>query len=223
MLRHASDDLFHCLLPADVVTEMARVRDVADEIHPEERACITGVAPCREREFVAGRVCARRALARIGVFDCPVLVGFRGEPIWPAGVVGSVTHCADLCAVAIASGSTARSIGIDVERVGAIPPALYRTICTPQELHWVAQFPVDRQEEAIALIFSAKECVYKCRYPIDNQWLDFMHVRVSPWSDLTEFTASLRGVAAGRWPSRFEGRARICDDHVFTAITLRRP
>ena len=65
---------------------------------PEERALVAGSSTARQAEFATGRHCARLALASLSPrFDrMPVLADGRGAPVWPAGVVGSITHCPGL-------------------------------------------------------------------------------------------------------------------------------
>lgn len=82
-------------------------------LFPAEEALVRTADPRRRAEFTAGRVCARTALARLGLPTAPVLAGRAGEPRWSAGVTGSITHCAGYraCAVArttdlVASAST---------------------------------------------------------------------------------------------------------------------
>ena len=54
------------------------------------------------REFVTARICARRALAELGVADAAIPRGPAGSPIWPARVVGSLTHCVGFRTAAVA-------------------------------------------------------------------------------------------------------------------------
>ena len=63
-------------------------------LFPAEEALVRTADPRRRAEFTAGRACARTALARLGLPTAPVLAGRAGEPRWPAGVTGSITHCA---------------------------------------------------------------------------------------------------------------------------------
>jgi enterobactin synthetase component D / holo-[acyl-carrier protein] synthase len=71
-------------------------------LFPAEEALVRTADPRRQAEFTAGRACARTALARLGLPATPVLTGRAGEPRWPAGVTGSVTHCAGYRACAVA-------------------------------------------------------------------------------------------------------------------------
>ena len=60
---------------------------------PEEEPLIARSVAKRRNEFVTVRHCARVAMERLGVPPSPILKGEKGEPRWPDGVVGSLTHC----------------------------------------------------------------------------------------------------------------------------------
>src|SRR5690606_3948746 len=62
---------------------------------------LSGIPPARglakrQSEFLAGRLCAREALACLTQQRSIPAVGEDGAPQWPAGVVGSITHGAGL-------------------------------------------------------------------------------------------------------------------------------
>ncbi|MGN5635089.1 4'-phosphopantetheinyl transferase family protein [Streptomyces sp. AC154] len=65
----------------------------ADTLFPEEAAQVARSTPARRAEFTSVRACARRAMTRLGRAPVPVLRGPRGAPLWPPGLVGSMTHC----------------------------------------------------------------------------------------------------------------------------------
>src|SRR5579859_4218997 len=67
----------------------------------------------RRREFGSARYCARMALGRLGVGPVPILPGERGAPQWPAGIAGSITHCAGYRAAVVARTGDVLTLGID--------------------------------------------------------------------------------------------------------------
>ena len=73
-----------------------------DPLLPAERAALGQVVDGRRRDFAAGRHCARRALARLVGSPEPILSGPDREPVWPQGIVGSITHCDGYRAAAVA-------------------------------------------------------------------------------------------------------------------------
>jgi 4'-phosphopantetheinyl transferase EntD len=60
----------------------------------EEEPLIARSVAKRRNEFITVRYCARIALGELGFPAVPILKGEKGEPCWPDGVVGSLTHCA---------------------------------------------------------------------------------------------------------------------------------
>ena len=83
--------------------------------------------PKRIQEFAAGRLCARRALGEFGRRGFPIPVARDRQPFWPAGVVGSITHTAGLCAAVVAERSRLAALGVDTELGGAVKPELWPT------------------------------------------------------------------------------------------------
>ena len=89
------------LLPPNVVSvDTFEDRDDA-WLFPEEAALVGKAVERRRREFTTGRACARRALCLLGAPVGPLLHGQRGAPMWPTGVVGSITHCDGYRAAAV--------------------------------------------------------------------------------------------------------------------------
>lgn len=83
------------ILPAEVTSAEA-FDDAADAyLFPEEQAVIVNAVEARRREFGTVRRCAREALAVLGYPPAPLLPGQERAPQWPAGIVGSMTHCTD--------------------------------------------------------------------------------------------------------------------------------
>jgi hypothetical protein len=92
--------MFAELLPPDVEVAMYDP-SMAHDVHCDELRLMASAVPRRRAEFAAGRACARAALRRLGINGWPLLVGSKREPLWPAGVVGSITHTDGLVAAAV--------------------------------------------------------------------------------------------------------------------------
>src|SRR5262245_10837885 len=106
------------LLPAGVVAIEAFDDIPGEPIFPGEEEFAANAVESRRREFVTARRCAREALARLGCSPIPIRSGLMGEPQWPAGFVGSITHTAGFRAAAVTPRSLLASLGIDAERNG---------------------------------------------------------------------------------------------------------
>lgn len=155
--------------------------DPADSVlFPSEEALIANSVMSRRREFAAGRHCARLALADIGIAPVPILSGQHGEPCWPTGIVGSLTHCTGFRAAAVARCDDIRSIGIDAEPHAPLPEGVLEAIALPEERAHLAG--LKQSAPGInwdRMLFSAKESVYKAWFPLALRRLDFSEARIN--------------------------------------------
>lgn len=122
----------------------------------------------RQTEFLAGRICAHEALRRVtGVAAIPEIAQDR-SPIWPADVVGSITHGAGWAAVVAARSDQWRGLGLDVEKL--LPTAradrLAEEILTPLELEACTGLDDAQRALRVTLTFSIKESLFKALYPL---------------------------------------------------------
>jgi 4'-phosphopantetheinyl transferase EntD len=128
-------------------------------IHPGEEVHVMGSAEKRRRDFAVGRACARAALAKIGHGEVVIAKSEDGAPLWPPGIVGSITHTDGYAAALVGESRHFAGVGIDAERVGGVTQDL-----------WPRLFSAAEQEAlrshadpllATTLFFSAKEASYK--------------------------------------------------------------
>jgi 4'-phosphopantetheinyl transferase EntD len=146
----------------------------------EENLLSPTAADKRQREFRAGRHCAHAAIEKLGYKDFPVLRGERGEPIWPEGVCGSISHAGERCIAITAQKSNYVSLGVDIERDREIKDDTLERISHERERFQLEHAPVKfSQVNVRAILFSIKECVHKVYYPLNKYTLDFQDVEVS--------------------------------------------
>ncbi len=81
---------------------------------PLPSSLTTAVAK-RRSEYLAGRWCAREALAMLGVPGLPAL-GRDRSPQWPGGTLGSITHSQGIAEVMVADAHHWLAVGLDTER-----------------------------------------------------------------------------------------------------------
>ncbi|MFG1825588.1 4'-phosphopantetheinyl transferase [Microbispora bryophytorum] len=206
------------------VASAEKFGDVPEEtLFPEERPLIARAVDRRRREFVTGRHCARLALARIGVTPVPIPRGERGAPVWPAGTVGSITHCSGYRAAAVASADVARAVGIDAEPHEPLPDEVLSTIASTEEIATLrAMGDADGEVCWDRILFSAKESVYKVWFPLTGRWLDFTGaiVDIEPSGTFrTRLLVADPAIATNTLPGRWVVR----DGHIATSIALPRP
>jgi len=166
------------LLPPGVVA--AQLNGGADIglLMPEEAAVIRHCAAKRIGDFAAGRACARRALQQFQLGDFPLLPSPQGPPLWPATMVGSITHTKGYAAAAVCRADAVRSVGLDSEEVASVKEHVWNSICDPRELAALHCEPPHHRLRRAAVIFAAKEAFYKCQFPLTHEWLDFADVLV---------------------------------------------
>lgn len=147
-------------------------------LYDDERAYGGAFGDRRLREFATGRLCARGALASLGIYEFPLHVNADRTPRWPAGVVGSITHTDGFCGAIAARDDDARALGLDVERRGRVDEDLVPRIFTRREHERYRGFAPDARDLFATLTFSAKEAYYKCQFFLTRRWLDFTDVEL---------------------------------------------
>lgn len=142
-----------------------------------ERQSIAGATEKRCQDFATGRWCARQALQQLGIEPAAIPVGPHREPIWPAGVAGSISHTQGYyCA---AASTDRRSLGIDAENIhNDVDLNTISSIFTPQEYTWVQSASPEAFKNLFYITFSAKESFYKCMFPLVGQYIDFRDAAV---------------------------------------------
>ncbi|WP_354639903.1 4'-phosphopantetheinyl transferase family protein [Kitasatospora camelliae] len=199
--------------------------DVLDGmLFPEEEAAVAQAVPKRRQEYTTARVCARRAMARLGLPAAPVISGLRGEPLWPTGVVGSITHCAGYRGAVLGRLSGVATVGIDAEPNAELTEGVLEAISLPGERIWIRELAARAPEVSWdRLLFSAKESVYKAWFPLARCWLDFDDALITADPANGTFTArllipgpTLHGVAV----TGFTGRWMVRDGLILTAIVV---
>jgi enterobactin synthetase component D / holo-[acyl-carrier protein] synthase len=194
-----------------------------------ERMGVAGWAPKRMREFAAGRAAARLALLDLGEPIIAIPKGRDGAPVWPHGIVGSISHCEGFCAAVLSRQHDASSLGFDVETAEPLPADLHTMVFSPDER---SALEAERQQSGGDLTkvgFSAKEAFYKSFHPLAGQFLDFRDVvvrffscqeqRIGQFSiefvDASSPSADLAACAVGRWWTDRQ--------FVYTGVTLVDP
>ncbi len=156
----------------------AAVLDPRALLTREEWDGIRHCAPKRIHDFTAGRMCARRALQGLGVRDFSLRVGPDRCPLWPRGVIGSITHTQGYSAAVVARADAVAALGIDTEVISAVHARLWPSICTCAELERLRQLDPESRIRAAALTFAAKEAYFKCQYPLTHELLGFEAVQL---------------------------------------------
>ena len=187
-------------------------------LYPEEQRYTQGMVDKRRAEFQAGRACARRVLAELDVVYFPLLRNEDRAPIWPTGVVGSISHCDDVCWAVAAKTNEVQGLGADVEAVRSDINLPVELICSDGEalVALAAQFDCS---VSLKLVFSAKESVMKAYYSATGALLEFLDICLH-FDDISrQFEVISIRNATFRVKS-LTGRYFINESHIFTAAEI---
>jgi 4'-phosphopantetheinyl transferase EntD len=212
------------LFPPSVAVSIA-TPDFYDRFpYPAEAALVGAAIAARRAEFAAGRNAARAALAQLDVAACPIPRGAHGEPLWPDGFTGSITHCRGFCGAVAARRKQVSALGLDAELADPLDEKLARRLCRPEELA-AFQTEGDRDPGAWAkLAFSAKEACFKALYALSGAMPAFPEISLrfaaARGGDAGSFTASLVQNGAETALRRLSGRWLAEDSFVFTGVAI---
>ncbi len=138
--------------------------------------------PKRQAEYFCGRLAARFALRHLGRDGEQVGSGGFREPLWPDGVMGSITHIVGLAGAVVEVNGRYAGIGIDIERVVDLTKDdfLSKTVLSAAENQYLhtcsGQLPLDALQ---TMIFSAKESFFKAAFPSVGHFFDFDAISLS--------------------------------------------
>jgi 4'-phosphopantetheinyl transferase EntD len=137
--------------------------------HPlfkEEAVVVARAVASRRGDFAAGRTAARRALSKLGMSAIAIPSGPRRAPVWPQGIVGSISHSGGWAVAAVARAAEFESIGVDIEVAAPLPADVAAVVVGPEDR-------LGTHERRATIAFSAKESVYKALQPARGWLLEF--------------------------------------------------
>ena len=192
---------------------------------PEEEPLIARSVAKRRNEFVTVRYCARQALGDLGLPPVPILKGDKGEPCWPDGVVGSLTHCEGFRGAVVGRTAEVRSVGIDAEPHAVLPKGVLDAISLPAERSALSGLPGGAHWDRV--LFCAKEATYKAWFPLTHRWLGFEDAHITFSVDGSGSAGSFESkilvdprAESGPPLTALSGRWSVGDGLVLTAIVL---
>jgi 4'-phosphopantetheinyl transferase EntD len=174
----ATDTLLDGLLPTEIRVAVAQIDDFVDELTPGECESIQRAVASRQHEFSTGRMLARRLLDELGHPRFELLRDDDRVPVWPAGIVGSISHTRNLCMAAAVSGARFLGVGLDVEPDEPVETDIERIVCRNAEKLWVDSAGPEERGRRCRIIFCVKEAVYKAFYPRLREFWSFQDVEV---------------------------------------------
>lgn len=174
-------------------------------------------------EFGRGRSCARRAMIALGFAPKPVLSDAQRAPIWPEGLVGSISHCREYCCAVVGRSDQWAAVGVDAEVLQPLTDGLPEQILSEAERRSLAS--LDPSIPWSCVVFSIKEAIYKAWYPLTRSWLDFHDVVVQLEPELGRFEAEILRAAPASCVQalrRVEGRFCLDGGHALATVAIAR-
>lgn len=207
--------------PAHVSFCVVRAGDPLPWVHPLDELGCPGAAERRRREFLLGRAAAHQAIAALrGSSPHPIGRGSRGQPLWPEGLVGSISHTRGIAVAAVARRCDASGLGLDVERRDRrVSAGVARLVASPPEQAWIAAAEPDLR---LKLLFCAKEALFKALFPLAEVFLGYLDAELSWEGSGSGFVARLLRDAAPGWPSGscLPVGCRVGEEHLLSWVVL---
>ena len=216
--------LFRGLLIPEVHFCATREPATHEQLFPQDRESVPSARSPRRSDYDTGRLCARNALDYLGMGRASIPTGQRGMPLWPQGVAGSISHAAGFWCAAVSDSK--RSVGIDVERLDRrLDASALERVCTSAEIDAIGRWEAQGMDAAAILIYSAKESLYKCLYPLVGTFIGYHATEVDIDWDSDRFTVCLLEDLGGEWTvgTLVTGHYSLGTDFVLTAMILEEP
>jgi 4'-phosphopantetheinyl transferase EntD len=145
-------------------------------LYPAELALVERSASKRKTDFSTGRFCARKALEQFGIDHTAILRDSGKQPIWPAGIAGSISHSNQLTGAIVGKSKHVVSVGLDIEKTGGVQLNMWNILFLESEQQFLNSLNEEDRNMYPTLIFSLKESFYKFQYPLTGQFLEFNDV-----------------------------------------------
>lgn len=193
-----------------------KVQNYSCNLYEEERSLITKATLKRRNEFSTGRYGIRCLLKSYGINYFPIKCDQKGMPIFPSGIIGSISHSDKKCLMATSTNIDYKSIGIDIEEYSKLDLSLCRYFLHKSEIEFVDSQVAAYQKIMAAIFFSVKEAFYKMQYSITKSYLGFLDVQVS---NIEVGSLEFRllcdiGIDTGKVKAYY----KFDEDHVYTIV-----
>lgn len=188
---------------------------------------LCGAAAKRRAEFIAGRLCARRALWLLDGRDTTPGMNDDRSPCWPGDCVGAITHNDGWAAALAAPRQAYLGLGLDAERLLDTAQAirLARRVLTPAEAARLDRLPESEIGLMVTAAFSLKESLFKALYPVVGKMFHFQAAELVAWHGTGTFRLRLLSDLGGSWPAGREVTGEVCqhEGRLLSLVALPAP
>lgn len=210
---------FRGLFPEGIIPFFTQHRRGVEVLLPPEVEIAAAYGSKRLSDFCTGRYCLRSCTNILG-YNGVILIGERGMPILPPGIVGTVSHAKVLSGAVAALADDFRSVGLDIESNGRINRDMWHLLFNDVESDFLDSLSADDQSLTATKYFSAKEAFYKMQYPISGMYLDFHDVEILPENRETLLLRLLSNAGPFKKGRQFELSAKVVGNEIVTFCAL---
>jgi 4'-phosphopantetheinyl transferase EntD len=212
------------MLPSRCATVCTLVGNDETSPYLEERNQVQGYAANRMNECFAGRRAARRVVNAMGASPLLYRQRFGGEPIWPQGFIGSITHTGRVALAVAARSSTAHSIGVDFEVEQTIPTDQWDIILHPSEIAQSGSLHPLVGARSPASFSPQRRTFHKMQYKTTCDFIDYAEVAME--LELDQGLVNVKNIRRSRKLDSLncfyiEGRHKAVEGHTLTAFTAK--
>lgn len=210
---------FQGLFPEGTVTFFTQHRRGVEVLLPGESEIAAGYGSKRLTDFCTGRYCLRSCTNIFG-FSGEILIGERGMPVLPPGIVGTVSHSKVLSGAVAASANDFQSVGLDIESNGRINRDMWHLLFNDEESGFLNTLSSEDQVLTATKYFSAKEAFYKMQFPITGTYLDFHDVEMLPEQGDNLSVILLSDAGPFKKGRQFEVNVKVSGNEIITFCAL---
>ncbi len=134
----------------------------------------------RQAQFLAGRISAKKSLPD-QYKQLAIGIGNHREPLWPKGLVGSISHDNNVSIAASQQTHVCGGVGIDLQSLfdsNECNKSFPHILSTSDHQLFKRGLTGFTNEQLITLIFSAKECFFKAIFNQVGDFFDFNVVSI---------------------------------------------
>ncbi len=195
-------------------------------LHIAFPASLRSAVDKRKSDYLAGRALSNRAFQSLGLEPVNVPIGPKRGPVWPAGINGSISHTKGYC-TSILSADPRVFVGVDIE--GLLSEnglkSVHRIAFSDTERSFATTQTAFTQQYLGSLVFSAKETLYKCLFPIVQAFFGFDAAEVyqSIGTEIVRLRLTRTLHATLIEGQVFEIHHQVLDDKILTWMTYMHP
>lgn len=183
---------------------------------------LTNATPKRKAEYLCGRHTASQSLQALGIQSCNIATGPNREPVFPAGIIASITHTNETAVCVAAKKNHFHYLGVDLESL--IPEDTIQSIEQQIINHDEKRLLLDQNcdyKTLLTLVFSAKESLFKALFPSVGDYFDFQAAQLVKLCAVSKrITFELTGNLNSEFPAKtkISGSFYLDKRRVFTVI-----